>query len=389
MPLARAALADRALAPLAADLARLVGARLMPEEIAEVLRMTVDPSTLKELASGIRLRGRRNLEVPAAREPLERLLTSSSAAVREAAGAVAGLLKRVSGEELNEAVRTATDGSRPAEERARFIRLLGSGEFLAVAPTLAGLLDPNQEEPVQQAALAALDAHADPGVVRILADRWRHMTPGVRTRAVQVLLARKDRLAPLLEALRGGSIPAASLDGPQRQQLLNFPDPAITKPAAAVFGVTTPDPKRLERFRGALELAGEPARGEPVFRKLCLSCHRVGKEGVDVGPPLTTVTHQTKEQLLQSIVEPNLSVLPTYVQYVVEAADGRILNGVIVSDGGAGVTLRRQGGEDVTVLRRDIRALASSQASAMPEDLLKGVEPQAVADLLEFLKRIR
>jgi hypothetical protein len=39
------------------------------------------------------------------------------------------------------------------------------------------------------------------------------------------------------------------------------------------------------------------------------------------------------------------------------------------------------------VLRKDVEELSDTQAPLMPENLLEGLRPQEVADLLEFVKR--
>jgi hypothetical protein len=49
------------------------------------------------------------------------------------------------------------------------------------------------------------------------------------------------------------------------------------------------------------------------------------------------------------------------------------------------VTLRLGGGRELDLERRVVRSMRSSGQSLMPEGLLSGLPPQAVADLLEFV----
>jgi putative heme-binding domain-containing protein len=63
------------------------------------------------------------------------------------------------------------------------------------------------------------------------------------------------------------------------------------------------------------------------------------------------------------------------------------VNGVLASETPAGVTLRRAGGEETTVLRRDIAEIKAWPASMMPEGIENNVKAQDFADLLEFLSR--
>jgi len=377
--------------PIVADLAKLVGARLDAREIGAAIglaeRGRAEP-ILRGVAAGIRQRGRKTVELTAGREALRRLAEKS-----EAAKDLAGLVRILSEEELRAAVEkalaTARDDARPLPERVQAASALGAGEFAKVSDALSELLGPRQPEPLQLAALGALDAHADPAVMRVLTERWRGLTPAVRSRAMQVALGRKDRLGPLLAAVEKGEIARDAIDSAQRAQLLSFPDKDVAEKAKAVLATAEPDPKLFDEFKGALDLKPDAARGEGPFRKLCLSCHQLGKEGAAIGPALTSVKDHPKDQTLKNILYPSASVVPAYVQYLIETADGQILSGVIVSASAASVTLRRPGLEDVTVLRKDLRNMVSSQVSAMPESLLKGLSLQETADLLEFISLIR
>ena len=50
--------------------------------------------------------------------------------------------------------------------------------------------------------------------------------------------------------------------------------------------------------------------------------------------------------------------------------------------------IRSQGGVEVVVMRKDVEELRDTQVSLMPENLLEGLGPQEVADLLEFIKQV-
>jgi putative membrane-bound dehydrogenase-like protein len=384
-------------APAGADLARLIGLRRLEAEIAGLLALIDErgpdaarAARLRALAQGLRQRSPRPIDVPSARDPLARLLGRADEEVRAAAREVAALA-RTAGEaeraaEREKALETAFDPDRPERERVEAIRLLAPSP---PAARLAELLDPRHPEAVQRAAIEALDALPGTDVVEASAARWRKLTPAVRERALAAAFARKERLGPLLGAIERGDIPADSLDPARRSELLGFPDAALAARARTALARLEPDPGRFEAFRGALDLRGDAARGAATFRKLCISCHAVGSEGVAIGPNLVSVRDNPPEQILRNIVEPNLVVLPNYVPYVVETRDGRILSGVLAASTAGSITLRRPGAEDATVYRKDIVNFSAGRLSPMPEDLLKGLSLQDVADLLEYVRQIR
>ena len=275
------------------------------------------------------------------------------------------------------------------DERERAIEALGSLDSADVVATLGGLLHPRNPEPLQLAALNALGGQSSPEVVRALADAWGGLTPGPRARAAEIALGRKERLGPLLEAVRAGKIPADAFDPAHRARLLGSTDKSVTEAAKAVFGEANRklDPKLFERYRAALDLKGDSARGGETFKKQCIACHKAGGEGAEVGPNLASVKNRPSEQTLRDILYPSMAFAPQYHQYVIATTDGRLITGLIVSSNATGYTIRRQGGEEVTLLRKDVEELRDTQISLMPENLLDGLKPQEVADLLEFVKQ--
>jgi len=225
--------------------------------------------------------------------------------------------------------------------------------------------------------------------VRVLADAWRSLTQGLREKAAEIALGRKERLGPVLEAVRAGKIPAGAFDSAQRARLLGSTDPAIAEAAKSVFGAANSklDPLLFERYKAALNLKGDPARGASTFKKQCVACHKAGGDGAEIGPNLASVKNRPREQVLRDILYPSLSFAPQYHQYVVATTDGRLITGLIVASNASGYTIRRQGGEEVMVLRKDVEELSDTQISLMPENLLDRLAPQEVADLLEFVQQ--
>ena len=383
-----------------AESAGVIGSRLDPGEIAGLLdsiaRLPGNGAAraLRGLAGGIKRRGKKDLDIPAAREALAMLRSSTADDVRSAAGEVGSLIRVLTPEERRALLVGATaavlDENRPGKERERAIEALGSIDSAEVIATLGGLLHPRTPEPLQLAALGALDGQSSPEVVRVLADTWKGLTPGMRAKAAETALGRKERLGPLLEAIRAGKIPADAFDPAQRARLLGSTDKAVSGAAREVFGSADRklDPKLFERYKAALDLEGDAARGGLTFKKQCIACHKAGGEGAEVGPNLASVKNRPREQTLRDILYPSMSFAPQYHQYVIATTDGRLITGLIISSNATGYTIRRQGGEQVALLRKDVEELSDTQISLMPENLLDGLGPQDVADLLEYIKQV-
>jgi putative membrane-bound dehydrogenase-like protein len=144
--------------------------------------------------------------------------------------------------------------------------------------------------------------------------------------------------------------------------------------------------KVVESYQGTLEKKGEAARGREIYRKNCIGCHRAGKEGVDVGPDLSTVKQKTPEELIVAILDPNREVNPQYVAVRILTTSGVVLDGLVASETATSVTLKRQGGQVDTILKVRIDKMVRSTLSLMPEGLEKALDQQALADLIQFIK---
>jgi putative heme-binding domain-containing protein len=279
----------------------------------------------------------------------------------------------------------------PAGPRVDAIRFLSLGPVDEALGVLPALLDARQSNAIQLAALQTLAALPDPRVGPLVIEHWKALSPTVRGEAMEVLFARADRMAALISALEKGAIAPADLDPARRKQLLGLADAELRRRAVALFGADTrvDRGKAIADYREALTLTGSMERGRSVFVKVCATCHRAEAQGVDVGPNLATVTGRTTEDLLIHILDPNREVAPIYVNYNVATTDGRVVSGIIADESANAVTLKRAEGVTEIVSRPLIDEITSTGLSLMPEGLEKGLEPQAMADLIAYLRGIQ
>lgn len=288
------------------------------------------------------------------------------------------------------AAQVATGEGAPAA-RVDAIGLLALGSADDALKVLPDLLDARQPGPVQVAAIQSLAAHPDPRVGPAIVAHWKAMGPAVRREAAEALFTRRERLAALLDGIEAKTIAAAELDPARRKGLLVIPDRAIRARAETLLSQEArPDRGAvIAQYRKALELTGDPAKGKGVFTKVCATCHRAEGAGAQVGPDLATVTGRSPEDLLIHILDPNREIAPNYLNYVVITVDGRSLSGLIAEETAGAVTLKRAEGATDVVTRKQIEEIASTGLSLMPEGLEQGLDPQAVADLISYLRSIQ
>jgi putative membrane-bound dehydrogenase-like protein len=268
------------------------------------------------------------------------------------------------------------------------MQLLGVGPYtFADAGDLLLLeLGSGRSEAIQSTALATLGRFDDPRIAPALIQRWRVLTPRLRSDAFTALLARTDRVTAVLAALENRTVSSADLSSAQVNFLRTHRDPAVSERALRLFGPVTG--KRLEavqRFRPALGLKGAAARGRDIFLARCAVCHQRGGATPAMGPDLADVRIYPRDRVLTAILEPNAEVRPDYLTYVVETAAGEPLVGLLRDEYPATITLQRTKGGPVVLPRHNVPYLQAQPWSLMPERLEEGLTAQTMADLLEYV----
>ncbi|MEQ1858849.1 MAG: PVC-type heme-binding CxxCH protein [Chthoniobacteraceae bacterium] len=277
----------------------------------------------------------------------------------------------------------------PAAQRLIFARLLATGTWDSAAKSLQAALAANPDEALRTAlvrSLATLDANRAAEVL-LAEGKWTTYSPGVRETVLAALVGRPTQLEGLLAAVEANRLPASAFTTQRRTTLLKHKDAAIRERAEKLFNAGLGDrAAALERAKQALTLTAKPAHGREIFRQLCATCHRLDREGVNVGPDLFDMRRQTKDIIVFHLVMPDAEIAPAFAFYSCEAKDGRAFAGLLVSETPTSVTIRMPGGLEETVLRNDIKTLAAMPGSLMPPGLDAAMQPQDIADLVAYLK---
>lgn len=303
-----------------------------------------------------------------------------------ASGAAAGML----GELFAQAAERAKDAAAAPDARQAAVRLLGYAGSPQIVDVLAGLLDSGQSEPLQIAAVRTLARFTEPAIATSLIAVWRRSTPKVQEEIIEALTSRRPWIVQLLDACDRDEVSPGQIIRGTRTALLNDQDPAVRAHAEKLFGGgASPRGEVITRYQPALTLSGDAARGDKVYERECMICHRLGERGFQVGPNLALIRNRTPAALLEAILDPNREVQPSFVNYVVVDDSGRSVTGLILAETANSITLVRDKGVTETILKKNIDELQSTGKSLMPEGLEKTVDPQSLADLLAFLRQVQ
>lgn len=285
------------------------------------------------------------------------------------------------------AARTlATADNAALEHRLIAIEALGTIDALS-GPVLLTLIGPEQAQPLQSAAAAAL-ADTDASTAEKMFERWNELTIATRRSLVAAALRSAKTTAALVLAIEDEQILPRELDPAVRDALLAVRDPALEPRIKKLLEAQAAGRNRDEvvaRFTAALEKTGDRAHGAALFEKHCLVCHTVQTRGQRVGPDLSGVGARPKETILVDMFDPSRQVTPEFVAYTLLTREGQVMSGVLVSETPTSITLRRAEGAQDFVRREQIEELRSTGKSLMPEGLEENLSESDVADLLSFL----
>ena len=133
---------------------------------------------------------------------------------------------------------------------------------------------------------------------------------------------------------------------------------------------------------------GDARRGAITFglaTSACLSCHRVGTEGGQVGPDLTRIAAcRSGEEIVEAIWWPDRTVREEHRAVAVVDATGRVVQGIVREESAARLVLVDATGAVHTLPTSDIEHRRDI-GSLMPRGLLAGMAPDMRRDLLRYL----
>jgi putative membrane-bound dehydrogenase-like protein len=290
-----------------------------------------------------------------------------------------------------DAKRTVLDAKRSPTDRAAAARNLRLESFAAAKSLYVQLLDPRQPEELQKAALDAIAQANDAEGLSLIVEAWGSFSPRVRSAASEAILSRPTWMGGFFNAVEKGRIKTSEIDPARINLLRQTSDPEIKARIEKLFASAALS-KRAEviaQYKPALDRKGDVAKGREVFRKNCVSCHRLEGVGEQIGAELAGIQERGPEFLMLNILDPNREVLPKFVAYQAVTDAGQTISGMIQAETATSVTLRRPDATSVTILRANLESLRSTGVSFMPEGLEKQISPTDMSDLIAYLLSTR
>ncbi len=250
-------------------------------------------------------------------------------------------------------------------------------------------LKSDQSPELQQHLLSLTIELGQPAVLEQLTSNplWASLSPSSRSQLIDGLLQRETSAELLLRSIQTGRVQPATLSLNQREQLQRQLAAGLRAEAARLFTAVGGSRQEVyEQFKEVATQSGDAANGRELFKQHCASCHRLDREGFNVGPDLFGIRDQTKEAILLHLLVPNAEVYPGFAAVTIETRDDRSLTGIIRSETATALTLMQAQGVETTLSRAEIKTRQTSEVSLMPDGFESLMSRQELVDLLAFLK---
>jgi putative membrane-bound dehydrogenase-like protein len=168
---------------------------------------------------------------------------------------------------------------------------------------------------------------------------------------------------------------------------LGLYDPAKVKLVAVEMPPEIKEAPQLPTSAEIAQLPGDAKRGAAAVA-VCYTCHKVGQTGVEFGPDLSTFgKQQPAEVIANAIVNPSADISHGFEGSEIKTTDGLTISGMILSSGDP-VMIKCMGGLVQTVPKNRIAGIQKMKRSLMYQPQQLGLTPQAISDIIAYLKSL-
>jgi len=162
-------------------------------------------------------------------------------------------------------------------------------------------------------------------------------------------------------------------------------EPTLDGPALLTAAEAHAQLAKFAQYRALAQQPGDGERGRALFTTHCATCHALAAAGGNIGPALDGVGLNGVEALLRNTLTPSAAMEGGYRNFQVLTSDGRIVQGLLVSEDAEALVLRQPNTADQRVPRTLVERAGFTASSVMPTGLLEALPPEQVRDLFTFL----
>ncbi len=157
------------------------------------------------------------------------------------------------------------------------------------------------------------------------------------------------------------------------------------------FQASIPQDQPLAVYKSAL-YGGNPRAGRRIFYRnaaaQCVRCHAIGDYGGDVGPKLSNIANElTREQLLESLVDPSARISPGYGVVSIAQKNGMRISGTLIDETASEMAIKTSSGAKEKILKSEVEAVQEGPSSMPPMGTI--LSRRELRDLVAFLSELK
>lgn len=358
----------------------------------ELVQMTEDPESRRAMMLGM-LQAFEGRRIPPLPESLQSSLDQFQASLGQT-GLLVGV-RQGNQDSILEALALLGDENAELPIRLQLAKALAEQRVSAAEATLIRLACGHSEPSLQRVALASLRYFENPDIAGQLVPRMDSTISNEHAlfdTACRTLAARPAWAEVLLREILQWRLNPKRVPPDVVQQLRAYSDDQLQPMVKQAFGqpIEVSSEERIAELQRLRSIDySQPAdieAGRAHFANRCANCHRLFGEGKFVGPALDGYERGNLDFWLINMVDPSAEIREGFQSFSVLTSDGRLLTGMIEDRSGTSITLRSADDQRSELPVSDIDELRPLATSLMPDDLLKGLSPQEIRDLMAYLR---
>jgi putative heme-binding domain-containing protein len=169
---------------------------------------------------------------------------------------------------------------------------------------------------------------------------------------------------------------------------------AVLEPAfQAALAANEAKKDRMNALAAAAASRGNASAGRAVYeagKGICITCHRIGNQGRELGPNLTHIgSIRLERELIESILFPSNNIARDYDLHSFQLTDGATVLGLIKARGADGITITEASGQVRVLPQESIASTTMLTTSLMPPGLDALLGEQDLLDLVAYLRSLK
>ncbi len=128
-----------------------------------------------------------------------------------------------------------------------------------------------------------------------------------------------------------------------------------------------------------------PQRGQQVFSKNCMVCHRIAGMGNQIGPQLDGIGIRGVAPLAEDVLDPSRNVDAAFRYSTFVLQNGDVIAGLPRHEEGQSLIVADSTGKEIPIARSQIKRQVVSNLSLMPSNFGEILKPDEFNDLMSYL----